>query len=125
MLYKVHALGVRMFMVSVAACFALFLRCWLKYCLRLKISCYHVFFCVFRFFSIMLIVCVLHAYCMWCVLGVCMLFVVGIALIDRVRDRDCLCDECVLLLSLLCACVLVVSVCVLYMCAYFLLCTCL
>ena len=48
----------------------------------------------------MLIVCVLHAYCIWCVLGVCMLFMVDIDLIDRVRDRDCLCDECVLLLSL-------------------------
>ena len=38
MLHKVYVLGVRMFMLSVAACFALFLRCWLKYCLRLKIT---------------------------------------------------------------------------------------
>ena len=57
----------------------------------------------FDFFFIMLIfACVLHAYCIWCVLDVCMLFMVDIpvALIDRMHDRDCLCDECVLLLSL-------------------------
>ena len=52
-----------------------------------------------------------HAYCIWCVLGVCMLFMVDIDLIDRVRDRDCLCDECVLLLSL-CVSVCLLSVCV-------------
>ena len=57
-----------------------------------------VFVCFDSFF-IVLIVCV-HTHCTWCVFGVCMLFMVDIDLIDRVRDRDCLCDEFVLLLSL-------------------------
>ena len=49
--------------------------------------------------------------CIWCVLGVCMLFMVDIDLIDRVRG-DCLCDKCVLLLSLS----LSVSVCLVCVC---------
>ena len=59
----------------------------------------------------MLIVFV-YTSCIWCVLGVCMLFMVDMDLIDRVRG-DCLCDKCVLLLSLsLCECVPGVCVCV-------------
>ena len=35
-----------------------------------------------------------------CVLGECMLFMVSVAMIACVRDRDCLCDECVIMMSL-------------------------
>ena len=68
--------------------------------------------------------------CIWCVLGVCMLFMVDIDLIDRVRG-DCLCDKCVLLLSLsLCECVpgvcVCVCVCIVHVCMFmFMLCACL
>ena len=105
--------------------FCIAFACWLKYCLRLKISCYHVFFVCFSISFIMLIVCVLHAYCTWCVLDVCMLFMVGITLIAWlpvcVTVTACVmnafwCCLCVWV-CVCCECVCIVHVCMFMLCA--------
>ena len=125
MLYKVYVLGVRMFMVSVADVLYCFCDAHWNIAFGWKLITI-MFFCVFLFFFHYVDCVFVHAYCIWCVLGVCMLFMVHVDLIDRVRDRDSWLLVWWMRSAVvsLCECVLVVSVCIVYVCM-FMLCACL
>ena len=113
-LYKVcvlgvhmDVLGVHMLMVSVASCFTLFSnivfggKLVFIVCVSLLLLFIMFIVCV-RVFTCILYVCMcvyMYSVCSW-----------RVAVITCVRDRDCLCDECFMMMSL-CVSVLVVSVC--------------
>ena len=76
------------------------------FAVRLKYSCvvvvvavvvHYVYYCVRVYMHIVNGVCS-------CGLGECMLFMVSVAMITCVRDRDCLCDECVMMMFCVCEC---------------------
>ena len=72
-----------------------------------------MFFDFFHYVDCVCVTCILYMVCSWCVHAVYGGYNSD-CLIARVRDRDCLCDECVLMLSLCVSeCVFVVSVCLL------------